>query len=591
MKAFILSLLLLASFAAFGENAATMQIDEQASRYADTLVNIVFTVNHADVFEAWLDSFRKDKDYSQEAMAKALVSIVERSVASGNEDDLHTASTAISAMSCLQLTNMLPVLREWVLRGGDLCPSSFCAYGEICGNDKRYLDLGLECVNRKVFSMDYLTSQLCSTLSVDKQGRLAVPLDEPTRVRMQKTIFDSAFEIPPGRGGRDAYFCQLIPGYSNSQERVMILKRILDNVDTIPRPREGVRQLYLFPYDNKGYEYDDLTNKVRSFCEGELKRIERLPMANSASVAEIIRTKSIPENERLNMTAILDAKIAAIEAAEARAARRAAWKRRLRLGTFLILPVLCVAFAVHLVLKKKTAYGKSSWWRTVESLVVVIVMVALVGVVSFFEHRRDVQETAEETNPSATLGLETTCVVWQKGSYDKYRREKELADAAVLKFRVTNQLDSMIGQYESLKCARNQLLIDLAQAESRMSNETVAAEMDFLGKQAAALREKVAENVRACEELYVCISNQEHTLMQLESTRKMANQNFSNFIHRLEGASLPAADPPAENAIEAAQARAARREVWKRRLRLGALVLSIPVIAFVAILARRRRSK
>ena len=182
-------------------------------------------------------------------------------------------------------------------------------------------------------------------------------------------------------------------------------------------------------------------------------------------------------------------------------------------------------------------------------------------------------------------------MVWQKGSYDKYRREKELADAAVLKFRVTNQLDSMIGQYESLKCARNQLLIDLAQAESRMSNETVAAEMDFLGKQAAALREKVAENVRACEELYVCISNQEHTLMQLESTRKMANQNFSNFIHRLEGASLPAADPPAENAIEAAQARAARREVWKRRLRLGALVLSIPVIAFVAILARRRRSK
>jgi len=355
MKATILSLLLLASFAAFGENAAPTRIDEQASCYADTLVNIVFTMRHADVFEAWLDSFRKDKDYSQEAMAKALVSIVERSVASGNEDDMHTARTAISAMSCLHLTNMLPVLREWVLRGGDLCSSSFCAYGEICDNDKRYLDLGVECVERKVFSMDYLTSQLCSILSADKQRRLAVPLDESIRVRMQKTILDSAFEIPHGRGGRDSYFCQLIPGYSNSQERVVILKRILDNIDTIPRPRESVRQLYLFPYDNKGYEYDELTNKVRTLCEGELERIERLPMANSASVAEIIRTKSIPKDERLNMTAILDEQIAALEEEEARAVRRAAVRRRFRLYTFIVLPVLCIAFAVLFVLKKKAA--------------------------------------------------------------------------------------------------------------------------------------------------------------------------------------------------------------------------------------------
>ena len=63
-------------------------------------------------------------------------------------------------------------------------------------------------------------------------------------------------------------------------------------------------------------------------------------MANPASVAEIIRTKSIPENKRLNMTTILDAKIAAIEAAEARIARRELWKRRLRIGAFLVLPVL-----------------------------------------------------------------------------------------------------------------------------------------------------------------------------------------------------------------------------------------------------------
>ena len=63
---------------------------------------------------------------------------------------------------------------------------------------------------------------------------------------------------------------------------------------------------------------------------------------------------SLPEGERLNMTAILDAKIAAIEAAEARAARRAVWKRRLRIGAFLVLPVLGIAFTILFVLKKKT---------------------------------------------------------------------------------------------------------------------------------------------------------------------------------------------------------------------------------------------
>jgi hypothetical protein len=67
-------------------------------------------------------------------------------------------------------------------------------------------------------------------------------------------------------------------------------------------------------------------------------------MANPASVAEIIRTKSIPENKRLNMTAILDAKIAAIKAAEARIARRELWKRQLRISA-LVLPIPVIAFA------------------------------------------------------------------------------------------------------------------------------------------------------------------------------------------------------------------------------------------------------
>ena len=55
---------------------------------------------------------------------------------------------------------------------------------------------------------------------------------------------------------------------------------------------------------------------------------------------------ALPENERLNMTAILDAKIAAIEAAEARAARREVWKRQLCISGYFLLPVLGIATAV-----------------------------------------------------------------------------------------------------------------------------------------------------------------------------------------------------------------------------------------------------
>ena len=66
---------------------------------------------------------------------------------------------------------------------------------------------------------------------------------------------------------------------------------------------------------------------------------------------------ALPENERLNMTAILDAKIAAIEAAEARAARREVWKRRLRTGAFLVLPILGIACVILFVRKKKTTVG------------------------------------------------------------------------------------------------------------------------------------------------------------------------------------------------------------------------------------------
>ena len=61
---------------------------------------------------------------------------------------------------------------------------------------------------------------------------------------------------------------------------------------------------------------------------------------------------SLPEEEHVSMTAILDAQIAAIEEAEARAARRAIWRRRLR-NAVMLLPISVLVFVVVIALRRK----------------------------------------------------------------------------------------------------------------------------------------------------------------------------------------------------------------------------------------------
>ena len=282
----------------------------------------------------------------------ALVPMVKRGVASTNAELHSLAIDAINAMGRFRLTNALPLLTDLALKGDGRIPIvAFAAYGEISSYNENYLGLGLQCVKRGVLNFDYLAGCICCTLSMDNEQRLAVPLSSKTRLLMIKTLFEYIKKVPPSGEGYDSSFCRAIPEYSNSQERVFYLQKILEGLDKVPGPGVGVRQLYLF--DGKGYEFDDWTNNIRTRCKGELERIERLPKADPTSVAEIKRTRGIPENERLNMTAILDAKIAAIEAAEARAARRAVWKRRLRIGT-LVLPIPVIALAAIVARRRRS---------------------------------------------------------------------------------------------------------------------------------------------------------------------------------------------------------------------------------------------
>ncbi len=73
----------------------------------------------------------------------------------------------------------------------------------------------------------------------------------------------------------------------------------------------------------------------------------------------------------------------------------------------------------------------------------------------------------EQTKESAESAVD-----WLKEQYEICKVAKERADAAILKFRVDNQLDFMISQNESLKLTHNQLATELAQAESIESRAT-----------------------------------------------------------------------------------------------------------------------
>ena len=122
---------------------------------------------------------------------------------------------------------------------------------------------------------------------------------------------------------------------------------------------------------------------------------------------------------------------------------------------------------------------------------------------------------------------ESDALQWLETCRDKLLQEKERADDAIIKYRATNQLDFLKSQYESLKLAQDLLLLDLAEAESRESNEVATANL-------VSLREKETENARARAELQDRISEVEGKLSMLESARVLADANLTYILQRIE---------------------------------------------------------
>ena len=335
MNTSVFTLSLMAASITFGADGPLRSVEDLSADYAGILTNVTFQLMHGDVVRDSLDGFRKAEDYSSDAMLKALVSVVERGMASTNAESLRMARASIHAMGYMQLTNALPALRKWTLGGGDVALPSFNAYGRIAGFDERYLQLGNDAVAAKTLSESYVVGQFGTLLSLDNS--LANGQKLPQRYRLHEKVKwkmarivinfkDAGFESSMNN---EEDFSRCIDGYTNSIEHVKAQQRI--NVFLLQKKEQILKKSAC-----------RIIGKNRLLSDDEWYR-----RATNNCQSEIARVMALPEKERLNMTAILDAKIAAIEEAESRAARRTAWKRCLRFGAFVLsIPVIALAAIV-----------------------------------------------------------------------------------------------------------------------------------------------------------------------------------------------------------------------------------------------------
>ena len=342
MKTLAFTLSFMVAFITFGADGPLRSVEERAADYAEFLTNVTFQLRHGDVVRDSLDGFRKTEDYSPEAMLKALVSIVERDRTSTNAESLRMAGAAIHAMGYMQLTNALPMLKKWTLAGGDVATSSFNAYGRIAGYDEQYLELGISAVNPKALGESFFFGKLCTRLSLDNSlvNGQQLPqrhrLNEKVKCKMARIVInfeDASFESSMNN---EEVFARCIDGYTNSIEHVRAQQRINDFL--LQRKEHILKKSAC-----------RIIGKNRLLSDEEWYR-----RTTNNCQSEIARVMALPEDERLNMTAILDAKIAAIEAVEARAVCRAVWKRRLRIGGYLLLPVLGIVAAAIVSRRRRT---------------------------------------------------------------------------------------------------------------------------------------------------------------------------------------------------------------------------------------------
>ena len=132
----------------------------------------------------------------------------------------------------------------------------------------------------------------------------------------------------------DRFLCKNVDLYTNSLERMRALTNQLSLIKS-QRARIANVSCYRGDWNGAHLSNEDWVKSVEDACH-----------------AEIVRVKRLPDGERVEVTKLLDEQIAAIEEAEARAARRVIWRRRLR-NAALLLPIPVLVSVVIVLARRK----------------------------------------------------------------------------------------------------------------------------------------------------------------------------------------------------------------------------------------------
>ena len=284
-----------------------------------------FTMCHFDAFRGSLLAFAKREQLSDEEMANRLLYIAanpDRFKASREDSPMRDAVGALYFFP--NAINALTALEQYILTP-ETRAGAFAAYGRITRYDDRFFTFTDKAVESGKLDKDFYLLKICSALRQAQFPAAEWRRNEKSLLRMKRILANGQSNTHDNMVYFDRYNCDNIQGYSNSIEHV-----------------HAQRSISTLLNENRN-------RIVKSSCYrgewGNISDDEWYRRATNSCQTEIARVMALPENERLNMTAILDAKIGAIEEAEARAARREVWKRRFRLGA-IVLPVPVVAFAV-----------------------------------------------------------------------------------------------------------------------------------------------------------------------------------------------------------------------------------------------------
>jgi hypothetical protein len=298
------------------------------------IANECLSYAHPDARHGSLRIFAEQNRLSDNEMAERLLFIAEPANGFTNCDGVLLTRAAIGGIREFHdASTALPSLEKYIAMP-DYCAEAIGAYGIITRFSDRYFTFMTNVVAQGKLDNDFYLLRIGDEL-VNATSPLAKwKRSEKCLLRMKRILVNGTSDFFDNMVYFDRTNCNSIPDYTNSIEHVRVQGKIIDLLD---KKRERIVKYSCYRGEWGSLSDDEWCQSVTNSCQSEIARV-----------------MALPENERLNMTAILDAKIAAIEAAEARAARREVWKRRLCLGA-LVLPIPVIALAAIIARRRRRA--------------------------------------------------------------------------------------------------------------------------------------------------------------------------------------------------------------------------------------------